>query len=235
MPPVITLPRTLEPRRSVRVKYARGESVRFLSHLDVMRVIERAMRRADIPVAYSEGFNPRPKISYGPSLTTGYTSDAEYFDVKLVTDEIVDIRSRLNAELPEGMEVLETRTLFGKVKSITALVNRAGYEVKFENGWNRDDLAEQIRSILEKKEIFVKRTKDKKSQSVDIRPFIATLQPTEQGLYLEVVIENGKSVRVNEVLGLLFPDDEEKIKTVKVNRRGLWVQYGAILATPMDF
>ena len=75
----------------VRVRFSKHGKVRFTSHRDVARIWERALRRARVPVAYSAGFNPRPKIAFGLALSTGYSSDAEYLDVELDPDQAASI------------------------------------------------------------------------------------------------------------------------------------------------
>src|SRR5207302_709049 len=74
------------PATTVRLGYAKGERLRFISHLDLMREMERTFRRADLPMLYSEGFAPRPRISAGPPLALGWTSEAEWVDLVLAGD-----------------------------------------------------------------------------------------------------------------------------------------------------
>lgn len=92
----------------VKIKYTKGEDIKFISHLDHMRVLERALRRAELPIAYSQGFNPRPKIAYMTrALKVGETSDsceAELTFEGWVKPEVV--RSSLNQVLPEGFRIV---------------------------------------------------------------------------------------------------------------------------------
>lgn len=93
---------------TLKVTYKKGEEVRFISHLDHMRAIERAIRRADLPIAYSQGFNPRMKISYKTqALKVGQTSDAceaEFNFVDFITPQ--EVMDKLNATLPTGLRIL---------------------------------------------------------------------------------------------------------------------------------
>lgn len=93
---------------TVKVVYKKGEEVKFISHLDHMRAIERAIRRADLPIAYSQGFNPRMKISYKTqALKVGQTSDvceAEFTFLDPITPK--DVMDRLNNTLPKGLQIL---------------------------------------------------------------------------------------------------------------------------------
>lgn len=92
----------------IRIKYRKGEEVRFLSHRDLMRAVQRAIRRADLPVAYSQGFNPHMKISWGNALKVGATSEEEFaelqFDGWSKPDEV---KIRLNRQLPKGLAILD--------------------------------------------------------------------------------------------------------------------------------
>lgn len=90
-----------------RVRFTKLGKIRFLSHRDIARVWERGLRRAGVPVAYSEGFSPRPRISFGLALSTGYESLGEYLDVDLAADaglDAHDLPARVSPHLPDGMD-----------------------------------------------------------------------------------------------------------------------------------
>ena len=89
------------------VRYAKRGKMRFASHLDVARAFERGVRRAGVPIAYSAGFTPHPKISYAGGAPTGVASEAEYLSLALTTrSDPATVRERLNAALPDGIEVI---------------------------------------------------------------------------------------------------------------------------------
>src|SRR3954470_13169185 len=92
----------------MRVRYAKRGRLRFTSHRDFSRAFERALVRARIPMAYSSGFNPHPRISYAGAAPTGAASEAEYLEIGLAaTSDPDDVRRRLDASLPPGLDVLE--------------------------------------------------------------------------------------------------------------------------------
>ena len=221
--------------RVARVKYRRGNEVMFLSHLDMLRMFERAMRRAEIPLVYTAGFNPRPKISYSPPLATGFTSDAEYFDVHYESPDYFDIATHLSAELPQGVEILKVKSLFSKSKSLSALINRSGYSIRFDD-ITQNDLETRISTILGREEIIVERVRNGKKgkKQVNIRPFIAEMITKDGGVDLQLNMDNGHSARIDEILYLLFEGKARQVKSARVNRTGLWIQYGTLLATPME-
>ncbi len=128
----------------LRVCFSKGEEVRYLSHLDLMRTIHRSLRRARIPVAYSQGFTPRPKVSFGPPLSVGMTGRMEYFDL-LLSEPLSALRAEsgagrsgsddfvlsLNRVLPKGLSVHEAEPIFPQASSLTEILNIAVYRVAF--------------------------------------------------------------------------------------------------------
>src|SRR4051794_26075293 len=92
----------------VRIRYTKRGRLRFTSHRDIARAFERALRRAHVPMAYSQGFNPHPKISWIGAAPTGVASEAEYVEIQLVeTVEPADLVAILDAAMPPGLDVLE--------------------------------------------------------------------------------------------------------------------------------
>lgn len=94
--------------KRIRVKYTKGEEIKFISHRDLMRLFQRAVRRAEIPIAYSQGFNPHMKISWGNALKVGQTSGGEYAELQVEGwTRPQELMSKLNGQLPKGIEILE--------------------------------------------------------------------------------------------------------------------------------
>ena len=220
--------------KMARIKYRKGQQVRFLSHLDMIRLLERAFRRAGVPLAYTEGFNPHPKIAYGPPLATGFTSDAEYLDLQYRRETKVDIGKAVASALPNGVELLEIKALYGKGMALNALINRADYEIRFPRSCKLGHFSGTITKLLGEQKIIVERVKGDTIRTVDIRPFIRDVKYVEQVLHIATKLNNGQTVRIEEILGLLFDVDDSKIKQARIIRSGLWVQYGEILASPME-
>src|SRR6476659_1271896 len=92
----------------IRIRYAKRGRLRFTSHRDFARAFERALRRADVPMAYSAGFSPHPKISYAGAAPTGVASEAEYLEIGLARESDPEqIRAAIDAALPDGLDILE--------------------------------------------------------------------------------------------------------------------------------
>ncbi|MGE3619675.1 MAG: TIGR03936 family radical SAM-associated protein, partial [Acidimicrobiia bacterium] len=116
------------------MRFDKHGKVRFTSHRDVARIWERALRRAGLPVAYTEGFSPRPRLSFGLALSTGYESDGEYFDVDLLDGpdgpaDLDGLAGRLDPALPPGMSVQAVRGLEAGAASLQQAVTSCGWRI----------------------------------------------------------------------------------------------------------
>ena len=127
----------------LRVRFAKRGKVRFTSHRDVARLWERALRKAGVDVAYSEGFSPRPKLSFGLALSTGHESEAEYLEIRLAegprTDtDLADLDSlgrRLDEALPAGIDVLAVAASDQKNDSLQQAVTACTWRFDVDDGW----------------------------------------------------------------------------------------------------
>jgi len=196
-----------EPYRCrVRMKFTKQGAVRFLSHLDLLKCVERALRRAQIPVAYTEGFHPRIRISFGPALALGHASVCELMDIDMADDiDADDAARRLGAALPVGMEIRAAHLLERGARSLQASVERGRYHVAVEAppDVSRDALAAAVAGFLELTEI----TLQKKTRTVNLRAFVHDLRVAEgESLALEMLLQMGQegSVRPEDVVFALF-------------------------------
>ncbi len=221
--------------KHARIHYRRGDEVRFLSHLDMLRMFERAIRRARIPIAFTEGFNPHPKLSFGPSLATGLTSDAEYVDVQFMPNgQDYDLAEMLTPQFPKGVDILQVKYSDKKSPALASLANRADFKIHLNGETNKKEIEDRIETILSQHELTIERKKQKQSRTIDVRPYIDSLEATDWGIFARTRMENGKSIRADELLFLLFPHDEFLQQTTRVHRAALWVQQGDKLVAPMD-
>ncbi len=221
--------------KEIRIKYEKLAPVRFVSHLDLIRLFERAFRRAGIRLVYSQGYHPHPRIAYGPPLATGYTSSAEYMDVQYYRERELDIKAALNRVLPEGLRVVQIQNLYGKHQSLTSIINRAEYEVTFNRVFDQSYLNRTIAEFLRREHIIVQRQRSEEQRPVDIRPFIASMEASDGNrLLLSLNFIDGKTARVSEVLSELLSFNDEEIALSKVHRTELYVQYGDVRATPLE-
>jgi radical SAM-linked protein len=167
----------------VRMEYSKKGPIRYIGHLDLMHTFFRALKRADLPVSYTQGFNPRIKCSFSPALPLGFASEAEY--IELYLDKKIDISSstgNLQKELPEGLTVhdMEKLPLFGKsnnvkIKTVAYRINLQQFSEKstISTRASKEDIEGKIRNFLDKEEIFLI---DKKGRRVNVRPLILSIE-----------------------------------------------------------
>lgn len=159
----------------VRIKFAKQGVMKFIGHLDIMRYFQKALRRADIDIKFSEGMSPHMIMSFAAPLGVGLTSDGEYVDIELRTPiSTVEAVSRLNAVMVEGMEILDFRRIEeGKAGKAMSLVAAADYTVRFRKGYApKEDWQSDISGFFARKSIPVIKETKKGESEVDIRPMI---------------------------------------------------------------
>lgn len=159
------------------LKYKRDDRVKYISHLDFIRLFHRTVRRAGVNFLYSQGFNPHPVMTVAMPLSVGVTSDSEYLKVGF-TDElkINEIKDRINSAFPPGFEVVEITKLKGKEIDFSK-INKARYSVEIELASGQDI---DVNAFMQNNEIKVmKKTKSGIKES-DIRPYIFDLEYVEK-------------------------------------------------------
>ncbi|MBT96199.1 MAG: hypothetical protein CL431_09540 [Acidimicrobiaceae bacterium] len=159
----------------VRLRTTKIGKIRFASHRDIAKVWERSLRRAEIPLVYSEGFHPRPKISFGLALPTGAESECEYLDFhlddkKYENSKIVAIPEVLTTILPEGIEITGMVKMQNKYVSLQQSVTSTTWEIEVEE--NKEFVDEWVDHVLSSEELIIKRTRKGKEVVDDIRPYI---------------------------------------------------------------
>jgi len=218
-------------RSLLRVRYAKEGKARFLGHLDTVRTFERAVRRAKVPVAYSQGFHPRPRLSFGPPLPLGIESTVEYIDIHLSEPYPRDIVVALNRVLPEGFRALEARPMFGRTPSLSSAISLAVYSVELKGVVGLEEL---VRKFMEREHVSIRRRVRDEERTVDIRPGIKALVPGDGSLEMRVSVGKDDSPRPYEVLEALLGWPEERVRLTKVVRTGLFVELDGRLKTPME-
>ncbi len=190
----------------LRVKFTKKESSRYLSHLELMTAMERTFRRAQVPFAFSQGFNPHPKISYASALTVGITSEAEYLDVELSENiQPEKFVAMANNKTIVGVEILEAVEVTSKVKSLTAAVEGASYRVisSLETMIDSEQCNETIDNFLLQPEIIVTRKTKKGPKDIDIKSGIFNMECnlSQEVLTLKFFVRSGSkgNVRPQEV------------------------------------
>jgi radical SAM-linked protein len=184
-----------------RITFAKTEAMRFTSHLDTNRTWERIVRRAQLPLAYSQGYNPRPKINLASALPLGFTSSNELAEIWLEKElPVKKVKTHLlGAETP-GLKIIEVELVDPKAPKLPNLVHSAEYTVTLSEHFN--DLTERITRILESESLI----RERRGKKYDLRPLIDAmdeLPPRNQGnqqIRLLLAARTGATGRPDEVL-----------------------------------
>lgn len=179
-------------------KFEKRDAVRFVSHLDVQRLFQRAFLRADIPLAYSQGFNPHPQLSFATALAVGYTSSAEWLDVKLSSDMAeADFIQGVNHVLPNGFFITKAQGVPDHMKALTAMMVYADYEVAMSH---IDKKA--VDSLTAGEIIVAKRTKAG-MKTVDLSHQLLALSIESDKLMISGRLDASGSLNIELLMGVL--------------------------------
>jgi len=229
----------------IRFRYAVGEELKFLSHLDLTRLFHRALRRSALPMDYTKGFNPHPRLSLAAPLPVGATAAAEYGDIFFTREIGPDqfLRS-VRHQLPEGLTLTGAACVAMEAPSLAALINAASYEMIWSGagpGPGEETLRPALQKMLDLKEVIVaRRTKSGKTVEVDIRPFIfkATLEPSETAVpKVTLLLQLGGKGGVSPYAVLDLLDLNEALKPAhlwRLHRRGLYIYNEGKLICPFQ-
>lgn len=173
----------------VRVKFAKEGAMKFIGHLDIMRYFQKAIRRAEIPIAYSEGFSPHMIMSFAAPLGVGVTSTGEYFDMeitKAVPSKVMV--KQFNDTMAEGMKVLSVREVpEGKANVCMALVAAADYTVHFRPGKEPScPWEEKVEEFFSQESIVIMRKTKRSEKETDIRPWIYNMEVRDHGIFMQL-------------------------------------------------
>ena len=191
----------------VRVKFAKYGPMKFIGHLELMRYLQSAVRRTEIPVKYDEGMHQRMVMSFAMPLGVGPTSSAEYMDIELVEPISSEkAMKQLKEHMCEGLDILDFREVDGakKQKAMT-IVATADYEVSFREGFEPDwDWKSALSEFCARETIpWVKETK-KGTREVDMKEWIYELEIRSASVYLRLCCSVGDNLKPEQLFGEMF-------------------------------
>ncbi len=196
-------------QQRLRVIFSKGRELRYISHLDLMRLWERALRRAGIPLAYSQGYNPRPKIALASPLALGIVSKCEVMDLFLEHRvSSLTFTKRLDKELPQGSEILSVEEVDLTLPSLQSQVRFSEYRVMIESSLPEECVKERLERALAASSLPRRREKKGKSKEYDLRPLIEALWVEEKcddhlALVMRLHTGSRETARPDEVLDIL--------------------------------
>jgi radical SAM-linked protein len=197
------------PQKRLRITFSKGEAPKYISHLDLARTWERVFRRAGLPVAYSQGFNPRPRFQVAAALPVGVSGRAELLDVWL-TEPMAPLEalSRLRIALPSGLEVVGVVDVDLRSPSLQSQMRAAVYRAIVRSPEPPEAIRHRVAALLEVPTLPRRRQHKGKLQSYDLRPFIQSIEfePGEDGehvLMMRLQASPDGAGRPDEVLDVL--------------------------------
>jgi radical SAM-linked protein len=203
-----------EPRQRLRISYAKGEAVKFISHQDEFRAWERTLRRAGLPLLYKQGFNPQPHIQFASPLGVGFTGANETLDIVFSPPAALsEVQERIAAKLPPGLTLLGIEEVPLKTTSLQSLLIGADYSVLIFAEPQEIEVVEleaRIRDFLAESEIWRERQRKGNPYRYNLRPLVFelgyegyTLEREEHRIFLRVQQRDGATGRPDEVVNAL--------------------------------
>ncbi len=201
--------------RRIRIRFSKEKALRYTSHLDLHSIWERSTRRAGLPLAYSQGFHPQPKIQLASALALGLTSQAELVDIWLNDDENLqpdELQEKLQGGLPNGVQIQKIEEVDLRGPALQTQIHTAEYAVTLLDEMPASLLDEKIASLLEAESIIRERRKRRKRKryttkkpTYDLRPLIleiTSLPPEGENLrlFLRLSAREGATGRPDDVL-----------------------------------
>jgi radical SAM-linked protein len=234
-----------------RVRYEKNGAARFTSHLDLVRIFDRALRAARVPMAYSQGFNRHARIAYGPPLSLGSSSAAEYFDLELSQSCPWELILKLNEVLPEGVRIVDGRPFQRNVESLMSSIARADYRVRLTDylldrltrGEDlhrvREELERNASALLAASEWLVtKPGHAAAAKTINARGAVAGIQfegtDPNPAIHIASRLHAPGYLRPDLLVKSLLPSFQFDPRLLWVRREALWVERGVTLITPLD-
>lgn len=203
----------------VRITFTKQGALRYIGHLDLHRLWERAMRRAELPITYSQGFHPQPKISLAAALPLGFSSRAEVLDARLNEDiPAEEISARLKDNLPPDIKVLDVQSVDERLPALQTLTLSAAYDVHLTEAVDGSELKRRVESLMMSESLV----RERRGKTYDLRPLVELLSVITQAdgrvwLKMTLAAREGATGRPEEVLSAL----EIEPDTARVERTRL--------------
>ena len=191
----------------IRITFVKQGALRYTGHLDLHKLWERAARRAELPLAYSLGFHPQPKMNMAAALPLGFSSRCEIMDMKLEQDiPLNDLTTRLNSTLPSGLQVIGIEQVDERAPALQTQVAAAEYEVTLSEPVDGSGLKQRIASVIASISI----PRERRGKTYDLRPLIEDLELRQDDkIRMRLTAREGATGRPEEVLdvlGIAFED-----------------------------
>ena len=171
----------------IRIKFRKYGTMKFIGHLDVMRYFQKAIRRSEVNIRYSEGFSPHQIMSFAAPLGVGITSKGEYVDIEVLdTENSKKMIDRLNAVMSEGFEILEYKLLPDDAANAMSIVAAADYSLVFRPGYepekeSPEEWFEKLVRFFDADHVMIMKKTKKGEREMDLKPFVYELNVRKNG------------------------------------------------------
>jgi len=184
----------------IRITFAKLGALRYTGHLDLHKLWERAARRAELPLAYSQGFHPQPKMNIAAALPLGFSSRCEVLDMRLEHDiPLEGLREKLQGTLPTGIQVMVVENVADSAPTLQTEVLSAEYEVILTEASFSSEMKRQIESVMATGSII----RTRRGKEYDLRPLIEELDVLNDKIFMKLAAREGATGRPEEVLDVL--------------------------------
>ena len=203
------------------IRFGKQPRLRFISHLDLQRFFQRALNRTGLPIAFSQGFNPHPLLSFGSALALGWTSEYEIIDVKLaVPMGRKRTEEAMRAALPVDLPVLEVKLVDDKHPAPMAMVCASDYEIEL-SGDNAEATLNAIETFLAKDVVMAMRKTKSGEKEVDIRPWAFSIERTECGMNVRLKATEKDTLKPDLLVRTLAEIAGVEVPAAKIHRKCL--------------
>jgi radical SAM-linked protein len=192
-------------KQRLLITFGKAGSLKYTSNLDIAKVWERLLRRAKLPLLYTQGFNTRPRLQLASPLPLGITSQCELVDIALKEEIALDgIRERLLEVSPPGLEIYSVETLDVRHPTLQSLVRSGEYRIYFDDSLSSSHLQDCVDTLLARDSLIKVEQRKKRKQVMDLRPLIYDLQIDESGCLLaHVAVGDQGNLRPDDLLAAL--------------------------------
>ena len=191
----------------IRITFTKQGALRYTGHLDLHRLWERAMRRAELPIAYSQGFHPQPKMSLAAALPLGFSSLCEMLDVRLNEEiPVEEIRLRLKDNLSTDIQVTNVESVDERAPALQTQVLSAEYHVQLTEPVDGSDLKRRVEELIQSESL----PRERRGKFYDLRPLVEvlTVDTETSTLQMKLTAREGATGRPDEVLTALGIEPE---------------------------
>ncbi len=207
----------------IRITFSKQGALRYTGHLDLHTLLERAARRAKLPLAYSQGFHPTPKIQLASALPLGFSSRAEMMDIWLTTDcEVSSLRADLQATLPRDIQILNVEQVDDRVPPLQTQIIAAEYEATLPDEF-ASNLTSSLSAVMDAESL----PRERRGKPYDLRPLIESLEAApadgsgKTRLLMRLTAREGATGRPEEVLSALeIPPESARVERTRLIFQG---------------